>query len=664
MYRAEYKISFVSPVDRSYRRPQLRWAAPHAVIRTYRTVFSYLIQTLAVIVLFATSNTALSGIRAIANANGWTPEGSALILTVFIFYIFLLRICHSESLSTFLEVSAQLAQLSPSPVHATHPEVFKITQVCYPRPQYRRSHIAHMRYSDYLLLVEAYVVKPKPFMWWSFPTFLSGIISMLFWPFSFIQNQFLSFLCRLRHSFDRHASPPPPPTSNLSWDDVQLQYMRHVLVGGGSTDVASDLGHPTAPVIDISDSESEGEGVFDPNGWIGRGLVWSDEMPPPVKRACRRARRVPAEMKITFVPPSSTSVSGILNQHAFDYAPSCIAQAPQVPVYTTIPPQPINLHNISVSDHLRRLLSAVPHRRALDDTFNNSWLSGSLSIRIGGFLYPLWVVRLLDDLDIFTEKRRHWLRAVRWLDSVADRDQGSFEMVEACRASFDIIPFNSVVPMLNDRLSLPTGDLATLLGDNWLNNDLIDGGAEYIRRRLPPGARTEIMDITDITIVRRLFDKPVGDIPPSRGSLEELEERIRDGSITDLYIPIHVALSHWTLLRVNVPSREFEYGDSKAPYTAKLPVDVRRALVRWLNVVLSPSVAPFIDNAPAFHVPKQEDNDSCGVVVVSMLTSHLLHSQPWSQALSKVARMEFFLRLIEVFGDDDDDADEHVRPIS
>lgn len=435
-----------------------------------------------------------------------------------------------------------------------------------------------------------------------------------------------------------------------------------ILTGGGpSIQAPMDDNRPPPPPVEIfnTDSESESDSLFVEEEWIGRGYQWNDSLPSNVKRACTRAGRVPPEILVSFVPSSSSSVSGALAQTIFNDAPSCMAQSPNVPVYSSAPPQNIPFQSSSLDIHLRRLLYAVPHRRTLSDTFNNAWLSGARSLHIQGFLYPLWSVSLLLQLDIFTQRRNRWMGAVLFLDNVEANANGieTLELVEECRATFDVIPFNSAIPTIDDGCTLQTRDLATLLRtglSGWLTGELIDGGADYIRQRLPPNSRTEIASTLCPALIRQRHTSNPDAVYTysSAGALAQLESRIHDGSVTTVYFPLHVHGGHWTLLKVDFHSQTLEYADSRA-HSANLPSDIKADFLWWLSNILPDhiSASSFQTRNPSFAVPDQHDTDSCGVVVVCMLASALLRLPNWSQESCMEERMVWFLRFAEAFGD-------------
>lgn len=349
----------------------------------------------------------------------------------------------------------------------------------------------------------------------------------------------------------------------------------------------------------------------------------------------------------------------------FNDAPSCIAQSPDIPVYCPDPPRPFEASVEHV--HLRRLLSAVPHQHSLSTAFEDAWLSGARSLRIQGFLYPLWTVSLLRELDLFTNRRGAWRRAVYFLDNVEMQSEDTedtedtevLNLVEECRATFDMIPLAAAVPSIDDGRTLQTWDLAVLLDtgvQGWLSGELIDGGADYIRQRFAPSSKVEIAStlVPGMLRQRTRWDPNGIFTHQSRGALARLESHIRDGTVTTGYFPLHVHGGHWTLLRIDFVARTFEYADSR-DHSAILPADIKADFLRWLSEshILPENVSPatFRTIRPSFAIPEQRDADSCGVVVLSTMASILLRSPTWTQESSSAQRMMWFLRLSEVFGE-------------
>lgn len=164
-----------------------------------------------------------------------------------------------------------------------------------------------------------------------------------------------------------------------------------------------------------------------------------------------------------------------------------------LPLRYTLVASPMPSHRISLSPTTSP--DSLPP--FLTDTFPNTWLSGFRSILVDGFYYPLFGERLLEDIGILLRKYERWLDCVEFLDEIEwslTVSAAEASTVEECRTCLEVIPYNSTVPALDDKLQLPTQDLALFLSNEWLNDDMINSGSDWIQRRLPPTSRIYFAD--------------------------------------------------------------------------------------------------------------------------------------------------------------------------
>ena len=88
--------------------------------------------------------------------------------------------------------------------------------------------------------------------------------------------------------------------------------------------------------------------------------------------------------------------------------------------------------------------------------------------------------------DQVTHKK--WQSALYWLNSLVLNPPASMpvhgiDLADECCREILSIPFDQKIPSVTRQFDLKTSDLPTLLGDdhsNWLNDDLINAGAEFI----------------------------------------------------------------------------------------------------------------------------------------------------------------------------------------
>ncbi|KAH7918497.1 hypothetical protein BV22DRAFT_1134542 [Leucogyrophana mollusca] len=199
-------------------------------------------------------------------------------------------------------------------------------------------------------------------------------------------------------------------------------------------------------------------------------------------------------------------------------------------------------------------------------------------------------------------------------------------------------------------------DLARFLGNKWLVDDMIDAGSPYITRELGWDIRVMIADCHFMESLRceRSRNK---EFTPCRH--HPLNNAILKGEVDILEVPVNPGHVHWAGIQVNVLCRTFAYRDGFHSNTTASLDDLE--LLTWYLAALEHNAnqKPFLRTSSRLSVPRQSDSHSCGVVFLSSVASEHLGCEPWSQARSSIAHMEWFLRLSETLSCPDE---AHVRP--
>ncbi|KAJ6493278.1 hypothetical protein C8R45DRAFT_1073220 [Mycena sanguinolenta] len=401
--------------------------------------------------------------------------------------------------------------------------------------------------------------------------------------------------------------------------------------GGNGSPPASD------EPIDVSfSSDDEGNGtaeVFDRDSY--RGQVWSDDFPSIVKRTRNAARHVPPHIRNRIIPDSKLTVAELL---AIPISPP---PEPSPGSYlANYSEKQVSADETAAASWCDTLISALSYLPELRQKFNNAWLSGANSIRFPHLpvpnLYPLWTENLLHDIKTYVEKRRRWESATRWIDAAAQQSwalaKPGEQLVNGCCDMLGIVPWDATVPGLSRAIHLTTQDLVLFLSTEWLNDEMINAGTDYILRRLLPGSRTRILNCL---FIQRLGNiRAQSEIYPV--SLSPIEKAIRSGLVDTVWFPLHVSGNHWMLLKIDIVTQTITHADS----LYGLPPIHEVSLVQWwLQSLLTIS---------------EEFTHSCSL---------LLNDDPWAPARAHSHRMQWFLRLSETLADGEDDAEddfEHV----
>jgi Ulp1 family protease len=117
--------------------------------------------------------------------------------------------------------------------------------------------------------------------------------------------------------------------------------------------------------------------------------------------------------------------------------------------------------------------------------------------------------------------------------------------------------------------------------------------------------------------------------------------------VDTLYLPVHVNGNHWTLLRLDLVSCQYAYGDSLSASPC-VPSEVLDILVWLLNSIRpGENKSVFTLSPQILEIPRQMDGFSCGIIVLSTIASILLDFLPWTHIGYAAKRMEWFIYLSE-----------------
>lgn len=396
--------------------------------------------------------------------------------------------------------------------------------------------------------------------------------------------------------------------------------------------------------------------MFNAEEWIGCGRLWNDDIPDSVKAVRDEVRQVPAWARDTCIPLPTITVPNLLASHSSvpsqpqPRSSSLTAYLTQHPSYSSDLPNALG----TVSDGdiclVQTMLQNIPTQSALSSfraKFNSAWISGMQSVvlpNLPALYWPLWMEHLLSDMALFSQQRRIWIESSAWLEQLALTPDGHIPgLLQQCRDQLTSVPWNTTVPGFSSAISFTTRSLAILLSYQWLDDEVMNAGAEYIMWQLGVNARTQIVNCFLLGHLRNMRARS-STYAPKKPRL--LDNRIRSRQLDTFWMQLHINRNHWTLMKVDLVSRTLMYADPLSP-SAQAPMgDVR--IIRWWLETLLPGT-PFCEVWPDFAVPTQHDSNSCGVIVLSILAAILLGYKQWSQDISEVFWMLWFLQLSEVY---------------
>ncbi|KAF8154377.1 hypothetical protein K438DRAFT_1508336, partial [Mycena galopus ATCC 62051] len=235
---------------------------------------------------------------------------------------------------------------------------------------------------------------------------------------------------------------------------------------------------------------------------------------------------------------------------------------------------------------------------------------------------------------------REWLDRIQVSQEEDPHGIPHADLLERCWRVMGYLPWDAVIPGLSPAVHLTSHDLASFLGNDWLNDEMINGGVDYILRRLEPWSRIRILNCLFIQSLINMHAAGSGYHPPK---LSPIDKAIRAGNVDMVYFPLHVSGNHWTLLNIDLTTKTIAFADSLG---SSLPLR-ELALVQWWLQSLLPDSSPFTLVPPTFLCPRQQDGHSCGVIVLSILASILLDYAPWTPEDAEWHRIQWFLNLAE-----------------
>ncbi|GLB36846.1 putative ulp1 protease family, C-terminal catalytic domain [Lyophyllum shimeji] len=266
------------------------------------------------------------------------------------------------------------------------------------------------------------------------------------------------------------------------------------------------------------------------------------------------------------------------------------------------------------------------------------------SIRLGSnpHRYSLWVGTLVNNLRQQNLHRTQWEGAVEWLNELAFNTAAPIEtpdIVDECRRRLAVVPWQGVISGFGRAVQFTSWRLASFLGIEWLDDEMINAGSEWISKRLGPAkGGTRIVNCLHMQQLQHARQSGIPYI-----ALIRLDKLISSRSVDRLFLPLLVFGNHWTLLRIDLRDNTYSYADC-LHHKDSPPPEVLD-LIQWWIAALLPGNPPLTRTPFKFKLPHQTDGFSCGIIVLCLMASILLHETHWSPERAVVHRMEWFLRL-------------------
>ncbi|KAI0695988.1 hypothetical protein BC835DRAFT_1414529 [Cytidiella melzeri] len=429
---------------------------------------------------------------------------------------------------------------------------------------------------------------------------------------------------------------------------------RPLLRGGGPTPEDGGLSENTINVDSESDEECSSHiTVSQLTDWIACGKTWNDAIPSYVKHARNNSRLVPAASLSLSLPGQDETISSVLAHHErFSRKLEDPAMYSNDVPNILLPDTPSQ-----ITDCLNHLWASTNSAAPLRLGFNTAWLNGAQSIIIPSdpsHRYPLWVEKLLQEMYHCHKKQRLWYASASWLSETACLSPSSAVLAAECQETFGVLPWAGPVPGFSSAVHLTMADLSRFLSNEWLNDEMINAGLDYILRDMQEGCRVMLVNSLFISSLRKMRKRENW---YSRKDTQ-LDKAIYNKDTDELYIPLHVCNSHWTLIKIDLVNYTYSYSDSLSR-SAQVPMEIMSLLQWWLEQLMPEVSGKTLKSIAApYSMPQQRDSYSWGVVVLSTLAKHLLDFEPWSNKTKGDHRLQWFLRLTQGLQDSNEGSDD------
>ncbi len=197
---------------------------------------------------------------------------------------------------------------------------------------------------------------------------------------------------------------------------------------------------------------------------------------------------------------------------------------------------------------------------------------------------------------------------------------------------------------------LPVSQLTRLLGEHWLNRELLDEMLGALNRQMKESISdirktTQILGIQDINTLIRLHLLSKSKLGPAKNevplSLQRLQAEVEKKVIRTIYAIENVNSNHWIVHEVDLVKLIVQTGDSLK--TQKMGCWPAQSALQWF---LSPLCGILsLDDMLPVGSQINVDYSSCGICAVNAI-EHALFSKPlWSQKSHICQRIKWFERI-------------------
>jgi hypothetical protein len=126
-----------------------------------------------------------------------------------------------------------------------------------------------------------------------------------------------------------------------------------------------------------------------------------------------------------------------------------------------------------------------------------AWLSGCKSINFNGCpdRYPLWTRTFVHAIQAYQADRSRWESVEMWLEKVALAQTAANpietpDVIDECRDRLSVVPWRGKITGFGKGVQFTAGHLASFLSNQWLDDEMINAGSDWILRQLGASCQT------------------------------------------------------------------------------------------------------------------------------------------------------------------------------
>lgn len=237
---------------------------------------------------------------------------------------------------------------------------------------------------------------------------------------------------------------------------------------------------------------------------------------------------------------------------------------------------------------------------------------------------------------------QRYLNAACWLQS-SDPTLSDISLTISCEQRLARMSWNTVSEVTRTAV-LSTPDMASFLGHDWLNDEQMNAGGEWINRQLGAQSPIRVLNTHFLgSLANNRRRSPTW--APSRP--RQLDQLIQNGTVSFLIVPVPRP-NHWTYLHVHLGDGSCVYVDTLHPDDILAPSEILDVLDWWLETVC-PDLGELSEELRTFDVDQQLDSHSCGPATLSTIAHVALGEESWTQDRAPQHRKRWFLRVSDEF---------------